>query len=317
MWKMYSRKAHSGSSSAFWDDRWDEGADFAVGAANDRICDNQGPIGRLMREHVDPNRLFLEGGCGPANFARYFHERGYKTVGLDFAERTVAKLRALTPDFDVRVGDVAAMPFADGSVHSYYSGGVVEHFESGPEPSLREARRVLAQDGWFFCSVPDSNVIRTQVAFRLNGDHPTREVSETRVEPAPDDLAFFQYTFKKQEFIARLEAAGFYVAEEFGYSVLWGVMEFPGVKWAVQTSTRALQAALRGRSAGTSSAPAATIASPMMNGHGAPQLTKNPVRRVLERLVLQEDITVPVLGPVLEKARDYVSNMRMYVARPR
>jgi SAM-dependent methyltransferase len=310
MWKMYNRNAQSGSTKDFWEHVWDEASTFVTGTENDRVCENQGPLWRLMRERVSPDRLFLEAGCGPANWARYFHERGYQTLAVDFADRTVERVRKLAPQLDVRVGDVTNLPLPDGSVHSYYSGGVVEHFESGPEPALREARRVLAPDGWFFCSVPDSNVIRTQLSFRLNKPHPARKVWETRVEPVPDDLAFFQYTFTRQEFIERLEAAGFVVEQDFGFSLLWGLMEIPGMEWTVQTSRRLLN----GRARHSTEVPVSTSGS---NGHSIHTPVKSPARRAFERVLLQEDTSIPVVGPVVAKLREHCSNMRMYVARPR
>jgi len=161
---MYNRNAQSGSTKAFWDDLWDQATSFVTGPENDRVCESQGSLWRLMHERMVPNRLFLEAGCGPANWARYFHERGYRTLAVDFAERTVERVRALAPQLDVRISDVTDLPLPDGSVHACYSGGVVEHFETGPEIALREARRVMAPGGWFFCSVPDSNAIRMEAS---------------------------------------------------------------------------------------------------------------------------------------------------------
>ena len=326
MWKMYNRNAPSGSTGAFWDQVWDQGTVFVKGPANTRVCEGQGPLARLMLARVVPDRLFLEGGCGPANWARYFHERGHRSVGVDFAPRAVERVKHLDPTFDIRVGDVNALPFADGEVHSYYSGGVVEHFETGPEPALREARRVLASDGYFFCSVPDSNIIRTGVAFRLNGGHPAREVQETRQEPTSPDLSFFQYTFGKQEFISRLEDAGFRVEDEFGYSLVWGLMEFPGVPWVVESSRRLLALSRPANSnAGNGATPGngfpaaagAGSAVPADGSMTASSGTKGVLRRAIERVALQEDTTIPVVGPLIARLREHCSNMRMYVARPR
>jgi ubiquinone/menaquinone biosynthesis C-methylase UbiE len=41
--------------------------------------------------------------------------------------------------------------------------GVVEHFEQGPLPALKEAYRVLKPDGMIFVSVPTFNIIRKWV----------------------------------------------------------------------------------------------------------------------------------------------------------
>jgi SAM-dependent methyltransferase len=310
MWKMYTRTSHGGGSSDYWEGVWEHDQAFVAGPQNDRICENQGSLWRLMQPRVLPDRVFLEGGCGPANWARYFHQRGYRTLALDFAPRTVERVRALAPDADVRLGDITALPVGDGSVHSYYSGGVVEHFESGPEPALQEARRVLAADGWFFCSVPDASTLRRRFTFRPEGPLPAREVGGTFADTAPPGMTFFQYAFTQQEFTERLERAGFRVESTFGYALIWGLMEIPGVDWLVRKLT-----ARRPRPA----APGAGHGDGAADAQGAPDRARRQgaSRRLIERVVFHEDTTLPLLGPVLAAMLEHCSNMRMYVARPR
>jgi SAM-dependent methyltransferase len=317
MWKMFSRAQASGSSPEFWDASWDEGGSLLPDPQNDRVCENQGVIWRLLDAHLDRSRLFLEGGCGCANWVRYFGRRGYRAVGLDFAPRTVERVKQVAPDADVRVGDVTAMPLETGSVHTYYSGGVVEHFEDGPEAALREARRVLAADGWFFCSVPDASTLRRNVVWptqRLTASAaaPVHQVEVTRSEPPPPDQRFFQYLFTPDEFTTRLEAAGFAVEQTACYSLLWGLMELPGVGPAVRAVSRARPAS-NGHAATTSNGSVA-------NGSGAqarPATLKQQLKKAVERLLIKEDVGLPVVGPLLSFALEHCANMRLYVARPR
>ena len=55
--------------------------------------------------------------------------------------------RAYDPALKLQTGDVHALPYGDKSVHGYLSFGVLEHFEHGVGPALREANRVLASGG--------------------------------------------------------------------------------------------------------------------------------------------------------------------------
>jgi SAM-dependent methyltransferase len=322
MWKMFGRAAASGSSPEFWDESWDQGGSLLPDPANDRVCENQGVVWRLLNAHLRPDRLFLEGGCGCANWVRYFSRRGYRSVGLDFAPRTVERVKQVAPAADVRVGDVTAMPFEAGTVHSYYSGGVVEHFESGPEAALREARRVLADDGWFFCSVPDASTLRRNLVWpaqRLtNGKtaHPVRPVTETRTEPPLASTQFYQYLFTPDEFSARLHAAGFTVQEMHCYSLLWGLMELPGLGPAIRAVSRPGRHSASGaapKTAGEAGPPAAGAPA----GPSPLALGKTMVRRAVERILIKEDVGVPIVGPALALALEHCANMRLYVARPR
>ena len=118
MWKLYNRTQNSGSSSAFWDHTWDEGGNFIGGPRTIASAKTREQCGACCRRICRRIALFLEGGCGPANWLRYYHARGYRGLGVDFAPKTVARVKALDPTVDIRLGDVTACPVDDGSVHT-------------------------------------------------------------------------------------------------------------------------------------------------------------------------------------------------------
>ena len=60
----------------------------------------------------------------------------------------------------MEVGDILDIRYPDSSFEAYISMGVVEHFEDGPVPALKEAYRVLKPNGLIFVSTPTVNVIR-------------------------------------------------------------------------------------------------------------------------------------------------------------
>jgi SAM-dependent methyltransferase len=323
MLKMYLRAHHAGGTGEFWDDTWEGSGAFVPIDQIERICRNQGGIARAIDRCLVPGRLFLEGGCGPAHWVRYYQRRGHRVLGIDFAARTVERVRELYPEIDVRQGDVQALPLEDGSVHTYYSGGVVEHFEEGPDRALAEARRVIAPDGWFLCSVPDASPLRTRWLYRgpgLDGEgtrtHPlARPVREPGVDTSPPSgTTFYQYAFTEAELGERLERAGFSVEETFCYSLLWGLFEIPRVEdlnALAVAGARALRGAFgRGRHAVSSSS--ATAGAPAAMGPGP-----KGVRALVERIVFQEDTSVPVIGPAVGWLLERCANMRMFVARPR
>jgi SAM-dependent methyltransferase len=311
MLKMFQQQADSGETPEFWDVSWDHSE--GDGAPDEASCENSSLLPLLLRT-LRRDRLFLEGGCGPGHWVSYFHSRGYRVVGVDFAPRAVNRLRRLLPDADVRIGDITHLPFSDGEVHAYYSGGVVEHDESGPEPALREAKRVLAPDGWFLCSVPDASPLRN-ILYRgpyterrdLSPAMVVKRVQGTATEAPPADMTFFQYVFTKAEFKHRLHQAGFEVVDDFGYSLEWGLLEIPGA--------HRLLRALRPPRA-PSSTPA--DAGGATENHRARRIRLPGVAKEwLVRGLLREDRTIPAIGPAIGWAAEHMANLRMYIARPR
>jgi SAM-dependent methyltransferase len=275
-------------------------------------------------DKLRPDGLFLEGGCGQAQWVSYFARRGYRVVGIDFAERTVARVKRAAPELDVRVGDITRLPFADGEVHSYYSGGVVEHAEGGPEAALREARRVIAPGGWFLCSVPDESALRRRL-FRasrteradLDPALAVARVERTVTETPPPGMEFFQYAFTQEEFTRRLEEAGFAVEATFGYGLVWGLMELPRFQALYRgafAGARALKQRLRGGPAAGASAPSAAAAA---ESNGAAPAHARGLGGWLRQVLIKEDRGAFLAGPAIGLLCEYCSNMRMFVARPR
>ena len=99
-----------------------------------------------------------------------------------------------------------SLDLASGSVGTYMSVGVIEHFENGPEETLKEARRVLHPDGVALISVPYLNLARQSLLSRA----PTRP---------PDGTTFHQFYFSVEEMRSLLHTAGLELVEVFPYAV--------------------------------------------------------------------------------------------------
>jgi SAM-dependent methyltransferase len=318
--KMFDPATAAGGSSTFWDENWDALGEGACFRNNDAVCENQ-QMFPLLHEKARPERLFLEGGCGPGQWVKYFHDRGYRALGIDFAPRTVERARRIAPELDIRLGSVLDLPLRDGEAHVYYSGGVVEHFEEGPERALAEARRVLAPDGWFLCSVPDASLLRRKLlhpasraaAAVLEGGRVVSHVEAPAVATPPPGRVFFQYCFPEADFRARLERAGFMVERTFAFSLFWGLLEIPAVDRAAGAGRTALQW-IRERRSG----PKRESEVAAERGSSAPTpVAARGARGLFKRAFVREDRTAPLVGPLVGAAVELAGNMRMYVARPR
>lgn len=285
MLKMFHQAQHAGSPT-FWDDTWSDGQlEEAI-----RFCDVD-PLRPLFERYAPPGTRLLEGGCGRGQYVVYYSRKGVRVTGIDFAAGALVRLRGRNPEAHLCLGDVAALPFRDGSYDAYYSGGVVEHFEGGPVPALREAGRVLRPGGTLLVSVPYLSPLR-RISAAWRNDR--RHVTKARANAELDEKTFWQYAFGVREFSQLLQQVGFRVDRTFPYAILFGLYDLPLVP-------RLLSRASKGPST-----PAEK--SPDVGGSRQPTTPS-----LLKRLVVSEDRRVPVLGAFVEFAGRFCANMMMYV----
>lgn len=304
MLKMYQQRLHSGDSDALWEEEWSQ-TSFEQSMA---FCEVD-PLRPLFEKYAQPGKVMLEGGCGQGQYVAYYEERGVNVVGLDFALETLGRLRARYPHLKLCAGDVARLPFDDESFDLYYSGGVVEHFETGAEPALHESYRVLRPGGVLLISVPYLSPLRKALS-PFKRKH-WRRVSSSQSDGAVQEggLQFFQYIYTPREFEKLLGAAGFRVVKKQGYAVLWGLGEIPLLQKVIDKVAQS--------ASGTqpvASAQAETISTETANTPAALR-TQNTVASpsLIKRLAVSEDDSVPVLGLGVRALRWACSNMMMYV----
>ena len=98
---------------------------------------------------------FLELGVGTGRIALPFIRAGYDYTGVDISRQMMDRLAAkLAGDpgvgayrYDLREGDIAALPFADASFDVIVVVHVL-HLVANWQAAVREARRVLRPAGW-------------------------------------------------------------------------------------------------------------------------------------------------------------------------
>jgi SAM-dependent methyltransferase len=298
---MYHSGADEGGSAVFWEKAWSDGA-FQEAL---RFCEVD-PLGPLLRHHLRPGRRVLEGGCGRGQYVAYYSARGARVVGLDFARDALSELRRRDADLLLCAGDVGALPFRSASFDVYYSGGVVEHFESGPQAALREARRVLRDDGVLLVSVPYLSPVRKMLAPLRRGDR--RVVPKAALDGDQRRGTFYQYAFTRREFARILGDCGLRVEAVQEYAILWGLGEVPGVG-------RLLERASRSRAAApATTGPEAPPGHPEAPPGAKPTAGAPP--SWLKRLAVSEDAGVPILGRMVPLLRWACANMILFVCVP-
>jgi ubiquinone/menaquinone biosynthesis C-methylase UbiE len=111
-------------------------------------------VARIMKNimsEVDPScGVVLEMGIGTGRIAVPLAERGFRVVGVDIAEKMLARLRDKAAEARGNIcvvrGSIEALPFADGSFHAVIAVHVF-HLLDNVGCSVSEARRVLSPDG--------------------------------------------------------------------------------------------------------------------------------------------------------------------------
>jgi SAM-dependent methyltransferase len=135
-------------------------------------------------------------GCGPGHVARYLHEQGVRTLGVDLSPEMIRHATQLNPGLEFRVGDLCHLDVQDASLAGIVAFYSVIHLDP-PDlaRALRELRRVLLPGGVLL------------LAFHIGGD--TVHLDELWGEPVNLDFRFLQ----PQNIIEALQSAGFLVTE--------------------------------------------------------------------------------------------------------
>lgn len=184
----------------FWTQTWEK--EGGPQAQIDRIprTDEYRAMASYLRTLPSGARI-LDGGCGLGDWTLFFSRQGYSVTGLDLSRKTVEQLQERFPGTSFIDGDIRRMDFPDASFDAYFSWGVFEHFEAGPQDCIREALRVLKPGGHLFISVPFDNLRHAlRGAFAKAGGEPS-------------GLRFYQWRFTRAELARELSIGGFDVLD--------------------------------------------------------------------------------------------------------
>ena len=143
--------------------------------------------------------IHLEAGSGLSAIVLTLRQRGYNVHGLDYAVNALLASRRFDASLPLAAGDVHHLPYRDSSFGSYLSFGVLEHFEGGMLPALREAYRVVKPGGVLVLTIPYPNLIYNLVQWRrrLSGQGPLT------------DDAFYESTYTRRQLRDVVMEAGF------------------------------------------------------------------------------------------------------------
>ncbi|HEX3051674.1 MAG TPA: class I SAM-dependent methyltransferase [Aggregatilineaceae bacterium] len=180
-----------------WEEIWsDASVEIELQALDEKRVSEQ--LG-VYPAYLSKEGYILEAGCGLGAVLIKLRQQGFKVLGMDYAENALHTLYRYDPTFNLQTGDVHALPYRDGSLHGYLSFGVLEHFEHGMGPALREANRVLVEGGVIVLTIPYPNIVHKLVHLR-------RRVTG---RGALTDEDFYESAYTQYDLARELRSAGF------------------------------------------------------------------------------------------------------------
>jgi SAM-dependent methyltransferase len=110
---------------------------------------------RLAERYVS-GKSAIDLGCGVGYGAYLLAKVVRSIVGVDLSKEAIAHAAESyqAPNLHFEVGNVASLPYKDGSFEAAVSFEVIEHMEH-PEELVLEAKRLLKKDGVFVVSTPN------------------------------------------------------------------------------------------------------------------------------------------------------------------
>lgn len=137
----------------YWDRRW------AEAGADSQQFDNLDiyPI-KYAEKVMEKGKSAIEVGCGPGRVLKHYANLGYDICGVERSEVAVSNVKAESNNYDIRVGDVLDLPYADASFDILMAFGLFHNLENGLEQALRETRRIMRDGGKFCISMRPNNV---------------------------------------------------------------------------------------------------------------------------------------------------------------
>jgi len=203
------------ASPYYWDNQWD--------VENFKKVIENGKRNRLVTKTTtkfippDKSKKILEGGCGNGQFVYAFNELGYDSYGVDYAPKTVSRIKKIFPDLKVSVGDVRKLKFPDNHFDGYWSIGVIEHFFEGYSPIIKEIERIVRPGGFLFISFPHLSFLR-KIKNKL-GYYPPFD------EKILNEKEFYQFALNHKEVINKITSQGFNLVKKIPYSGTKGLKD--------------------------------------------------------------------------------------------
>ena len=145
----------------------------------------------------------LEAGCGAGRILRYYHEKNYNIVGIDFISEAINKLKAADRSLKVEYGNILNLDFKDEYFDKILAFGLYHNFQSEElEKSINETYRVLKKGGKICASFRADNIQELIIDWINQGNQ-------------LGNKEFHKLNLKKKEFINLFQSNRFKILKVF------------------------------------------------------------------------------------------------------
>lgn len=164
-------------------------------------------IWKLLKRYLEPQKHYLDVGCGTGTWILFLKEKGYKVDGCDITPQTIKRLQEYDPSLNLNVANILRLPYDTSSFDGLITIGVLEYLGKDIVRGLDEVKRVVKPGGLFFVEVPLRNTLR--ILFYL----PIKHLKYYLGLQGGRSPAFDNYYFKREELKNILTKNGFTVLE--------------------------------------------------------------------------------------------------------
>lgn len=166
----------------------------------------------------DDGGKILEAGCGAGRILRYYHNRHFNIVGIDFINVAVDKLKAMDPTLQVEAGDITKLQFKDQEFKYVLAFGLYHNLEHDLDLAIAETYRVTERGGVVCASFRADN-IQTRLTDWL-ADLSSKDKPENH-------RSFHKLNLTKREFVSLFKRAGFAVESVYPVQNMPILYKFP------------------------------------------------------------------------------------------
>ena len=157
-----------------------------------------------------PRGKILEAGCGDGKYAFYLEKLGYEVHAVDYANNVISRNKEISRKTELgdpsrfRVMDISELDYPSNHFDGDISMGVIEHFDD-PRVPLKEAYRVLKENGIIFLTVPN----------KFSPNHITRYT----FDKLKKDMMIWQREYSRWELEKLANSVGFETIKSFNCNV--------------------------------------------------------------------------------------------------
>lgn len=214
MQKVYNKKTKNlafykqKADSSFWNKHWHD-----CSSKNQIVCQNYSELKYFLDKYCpDKEAKILEAGCGNARVVYFMNFYGYlNSYGIDYADKTVDKVKSFFPNLKISKQDVEKTIFVDNFFDMYLSFGVIEHSHDGYHNIISEAKRIVKREGYFVFSFPHISLLR-KIKILL-GVYSVKELPQK---------FFYQYCFDYKNVVKEFKRKNFILIDKMRYDGIKG-----------------------------------------------------------------------------------------------